>query len=59
MLLNLMVVIFYLFYILLFSSMISEVKHETIKGTGLKILTPKEIFQRLSIALPQVKAGSN
>ena len=59
MLLNLMVVIFYLFYILLFSSMISEVKHETIKGTGLEILTPKEILQRLSIALPQVKAGSN
>ena len=59
MLLNLMVVIFYLFYILLFSSMISEVKHETIKGTGLEILNPKEILQRLSIALPQVKAGSN
>ena len=39
--------------------MISEVKHETIKGTGLEILTPKEIFQWLSIALPQVKAGSN
>ena len=54
-----MVVIFYLFYIPLFSSMISEVKHETIKGTRLKILTPKEIFQRLSIALPQVKAVSN
>ena len=54
-----MVVIFYLFYSSLFSSMISEVKHETIKGTGLKILTPKEIFKRLSIALPQVKAGSN
>ena len=59
MLLNLMVVIFYLFYILLFSSMISEVKHETIKGTRLEILNPKEILQRLSIALPQVKAGSN
>ena len=27
------------------------------KGTGLKLLTPKQIFQRLSIALGQVKAG--
>ena len=54
-----MVVIFYLFYSSLFSSMISEVKHETIKGTGLEILNPKEILQRLSIALLQVKAGSN
>ena len=29
------------------------------KGTGLKILTPKQKFQRLSIALAQVKAGNN
>ena len=28
-------------------------------GTGLKILTPKQILQRLSIALAQVKAGNN
>ena len=27
--------------------------------TGLKILTPKQIFQRLPIALAQVKAGNN
>ena len=28
-------------------------------GTGLKILTPKQMLQRLSIALAQVKAGNN
>ena len=29
------------------------------KGTGLKILTPKQMFQRLPIALAQVKASNN
>ena len=29
------------------------------QGTGLKILTPKQILQRLPIALAQVKAGNN
>ena len=29
------------------------------EGTGLKILTPKQIFQRLPIALAQIKAGNN
>ena len=29
------------------------------KGTGLKILTPKQILQRFSMALAQVKAGNN
>ena len=28
------------------------------KGKGLKILTPKQILQRLTIALAQVKAGN-
>ena len=28
-------------------------------GTGLKILTPKQLLQRLPIALTQVKAGNN
>ena len=28
-------------------------------GTGLKILTPKQMLQRLPIALAQVKAGNN
>ena len=29
------------------------------KGAGLKILTPKQMLQRLPIALSQVKAGNN
>ena len=29
------------------------------EGTGLKILTPKEMLQRLPISLPQIKAGNN
>ena len=33
-------------------------KNET-KGTGLKILTPRQMLQRLPIALAQVKAGNN
>ena len=34
-------------------------KHDETKGTGLKILTPKQMLQRLPIALAQVKAGNN
>ena len=29
------------------------------EGKGLKILTPKQIFQRLSVALAQIQAGNN
>ena len=29
------------------------------EGTGLKVLTPKQMLQRLPIALAQVKAGNN
>ena len=32
---------------------------KTKQGTGLKILTPKQMLQRLPIALAQVKAGNN
>ena len=42
-----------------YSLMMSEAKHKATKGTGLKILTPKEMVQRLPIALAQVKAGNN
>ena len=42
-----------------FSLMMSEVKTKATKGTGLKILTPKQMLQRLPIALAQVKAGNN
>ena len=34
-------------------------KHNKTEGKGLKILTPKQMFQRLPIALAQVKAGNN
>ena len=33
-------------------------KNQLIHGEGIKILTPKQIFQRLPIALAQVKAGN-
>ena len=34
-------------------------KQNETKGTGLKILTPKQMLQRLPIALAQVKASNN
>ena len=34
-------------------------KLKVAKGTRLKILTPKQMLQRLPIALTQVKAGNN
>ena len=37
----------------------SEAKIRATKGKGLKILTPKQMLQRLPIALAQVKAGNN
>ena len=44
--------------------MMSEAKtkskqNNTTKGTWLKIFTPKQMLQRLPIALAQVKAGNN
>ena len=42
-----------------YSSMMSEAKYKATKGTGLKILTPKQMLQRLPIALAQVKGGNN
>ena len=42
-------------------SVILEAKRKatTIEGTGLKILISKQMFQRSTIALAQVKAGNN
>ena len=37
----------------------NEAKNQTTKGKGLKILPPKQLLQRLPIALAQVKAGNN
>ena len=39
--------------------MMSGAKIKANKGKGLKILTPKQMLQRLPIALAQVKAGNN
>ena len=41
------------------SEAIYKTKHYEKEGKGLKILTPKQILQRLPIALAQVKAGNN
>ena len=37
-----------------YSSMVSEAKLKATKATGLKILTPKQILQKLPIVLAQV-----
>ena len=42
-----------------YSLMMSEANYRATKGTGLKILTPKQMLQKLPIALAQVKAGNN
>ena len=39
--------------------MMSEAKSKATKGTGLKILTHKQMPQKLSIPLAQVKASNN
>ena len=33
--------------------------YESKQGTGLKVLTPKQMLQRLSMALAQIKSGNN
>ena len=51
---------FYYDYSLMMSEAKTKSKQNNItKGTGLKILTPKQMLQRLPIALAQVKAGNN
>ena len=42
-----------------YSLMMSEAKYRATKGKGLKMLTPKQMLQRLPIALAQVKTGNN
>ena len=42
-----------------FDYLIYKSKQNEIKGTGLKMLTPKQMFQILPIALAQVKAANN
>ena len=40
-----------------YTRVVSEAKYKSIQGEGLKILTRKQMFQRLPIILVQVKAG--
>ena len=37
----------------------NKAKNQTKKGKGLKMLTHKQLLQRLPLALAQVKAGNN
>ena len=41
-----------------YTTIASKPKYEAKYGKGLKILTPKQMFQRLPIALVQLKAGN-
>ena len=41
-----------------YSSIVSEATHKAKYGKGLKILTPKQMLQRLPIALSQGKGGN-
>ena len=50
---------FYDDYSLMMSKARSKAKQSETKEKGLKILTPKQMLQRLPIALAQVKAGNN
>ena len=42
-----------------YARIISEAMYKAKNGTGLKILTPKKMLQRLQIALAQVKADNS
>ena len=42
-----------------YSLMMFEAKTKAIRGTELRILTPKQMLQRLPITLAQGKAGNN
>ena len=50
---------FYDDYLLIMTEAKTKAKQNETKGTLLKILTPKQMLQRLPIALAQVKAGNN
>ena len=41
-----------------YSNVASQAEYRTIYGEQLKMLTPKQMLQRLPIALVQVKAGN-
>ena len=47
------------YYVEMLSDANYNAKQNETKGTGLKILTPKQMLQRLPIALAHVQAGNN
>ena len=53
------VINFFRDYIEMLSDANYDSKNSETKGKGLKILTPKQMLQRLPIALAQLKAGNN
>ena len=53
------VINFFRDYIEMLSDANYNAKQNETKGKGLKILTPKQMLQRLPISLAQVKAGNN
>ena len=53
------VINFFRDYVEMLSDANYNAKQNETKGKGLKILTPKQMLQRLPIALAQVKAGNN
>ena len=53
------VINFFRDYIEMLSDVNYDARQNKTEGTGLKILTPKQMLQRLPIALAQVKAGNN
>ena len=53
------VINFFRDYIEMLSDANYDAKQNETEGTGLKILTPKQMLQRLPIALAQVKVNNN
>ena len=53
------VIKFFRGYVKMLSDANCNAKQNETKGTGVKTLTPKQMFQRLPIALAQVKADNN
>ena len=53
------VINFFRDYIEMLSDANYDARKNKTEGKGLKILTPKQMLQRLPIALAQVKAGNN
>ena len=53
------VINFFTDYIDILSDANYDTKQNETKGTGLKMQTPKQMLQRLPLALAQVKVGNN